>query len=414
MANNGTKDSDYVVGLDIGTSKVVCIIGKYVDQHSIEVISMGSYPSSGLKKGVVVNIDATTDAIQKSLDQAQASFDGKVKNVYVGIAGNHIRSLNSHGIVGIKDKEVEPSDIDRVIEAAQAVAIPSDQRVLHVLPQEYVIDNQDSIREPLGMSGVRLESHVHLVTCANNAIQNIEKCVRRCGIGVDGFVLEQLASSYSVLSEDEKELGVCLVDIGGGTTDIAVFQGGAIQHTAVIPIAGDQVTNDIAVSMRTPTQYAEDIKIKYACALSQLANPDETIEVPSVGDRPPRRLARQTLAEIVEPRFEELFSLIRNELRRSGFEESIPAGIVITGGSAKMEGAVELAEEVFHVPVRLGSPQYIEGLADVVRNPIHATGVGLLIYGRDSMDRRNYNKASIKNSISDKMDQIKDWFRKQF
>jgi len=259
-----------------------------------------------------------------------------------------------------------------------------------------------------------MEAKVHMVTGAESASQNITKCIQKCGLEVDDIVLEQLASSYAVLTEDEKELGSCLVDIGGGTTDIAVFQGGAIQHTAVIPIAGDQVTNDIAVSMRTPTQYAEDIKIKYACALSQLANPDETIEVPSVGDRPPRRLARQTLAEIVEPRFEELFSLIRNELRRSGFEESIPAGIVITGGSAKMEGAVELAEEVFHVPVRLGSPQYIEGLADVVRNPIHATGVGLLIYGRDSMDRRNYNKASIKNSISDKMDQIKDWFRKQF
>ena len=279
MANNGTKDSDYVVGLDIGTSKVVCIIGRYVDQHSLEVVSMGSYPSSGLKKGVVVNIDATTDAIQKSLDQAQASFEGKIKNVYVGIAGNHIRSLNSHGIVGIKDKEVEASDIDRVIEAAQAVAIPSDQRVLHVLPQEYVIDNQDSIREPLGMSGVRLESHVHLVTCANNAIQNIEKCVKRCGIGVDGFVLEQLASSYSVLSEDEKELGVCLVDIGGGTTDIAVFNSGSISFTGVIPIAGDQVTSDIAVALRTPTAQAEDIKQKHGCAAAELTQDGETLEV---------------------------------------------------------------------------------------------------------------------------------------
>src|SRR5210317_265313 len=309
MANNGTKDSDHVVGLDIGTSKVVCIIGKYVDQHSLEVVSMGSYPSSGLKKGVVVNIDATTDAIQKSIDQAQASFEGKIKNVYVGIAGNHIRSLNSHGIVGIKDKEVDAGDIDRVIEAAQAVAIPSDQRVLHVLPQEYVIDNQDSIREPLGMSGVRLESHVHLVTCANNAIQNIEKCVKRCGVGVDGFVLEQLASSYSVLSEDEKELGVCLVDVGGGTTDIAVFTGGAIRHTAVIPIAGDQVTNDIAMALRTPTQNAEDLKIKYACALTQLARADEVIKVPGVGDKPARELSRQSLAEVVEPRYDELFTL---------------------------------------------------------------------------------------------------------
>jgi len=277
-----------------------------------------------------------------------------------------------------------------------------------------LIDSQEGILDPIGMSGIRMEAKVHMVTGAESAAQNITKCIQKCGLEVDDIVLEQLASSYAVLTEDEKELGSCLVDIGGGTTDIAVFQGGAIQHTAVIPIAGDQVTNDIAVSMRTPTHYAEDIKIKYACALSQLANPDETIEVPSVGDRPPRRLARQTLAEIVEPRFEELFSLIRNELRRSGFEESIPAGIVITGGSSKMEGAVELAEEVFHIPVRLGSPQYVEGLSDVVRNPIHATGVGLLIFGRDSMDRRNYNSISIKNSLNDKIEKMKNWIKKQF
>ena len=325
MANNGTKDSDYVVGLDIGTSKVVCIIGKYIDQHSVEIVSMGSYPSSGLKKGVVVNIDATTDAIQKSIDQAQASFDGKIKNVFVGIAGNHIRSLNSHGIVGIKDKEVVPGDIDRVMEAAQAVAIPSDQRVLHVLPQEYVIDDQDSIREPLGMSGVRLESHVHLVTCANNAIQNIEKCVKRCGIDVDGFVLEQLASSYSVLSEDEKELGVCLVDIGGGTTDIAVFNAGSIAFTGVIPIAGDQVTSDIAVALRTPTAQAEDIKQKHGCAAAELTNDGETLEVMRVGGRPPEDLSRRSLAEIVEPRYVELFELVKAEIQRNGFESKIPA-----------------------------------------------------------------------------------------
>ena len=306
------------------------------------------------------------------------------------------------------------NDVDRVIDAARAVAIPADQKILHILPQEFLIDSQEGILDPIGMSGIRMEAKVHMVTGAESAAQNITKCIQKCGLEVDDIVLEQLASSYAVLTEDEKELGSCLVDIGGGTTDIAVFQGGAIQHTAVIPIAGDQVTNDIAVSMRTPTQYAEDIKIKYACALSQLANPDETIEVPSVGDRPPRRLARQTLAEIVEPRFEELFSLIRNELRRSGFEESIPAGIVITGGSAKMEGAVELAEEVFHIPVRLGSPQNVEGLSDVVRNPIHATGVGLLLFGRDSVDRRSYSKTSIKYNVTDKLDQIKGWFQRQF
>ena len=412
MSKRGEKN--LIVGLDIGTSKVVAIVGEINEMDEIEVVGIGMYPSRGLKKGVVVNIEYTVQSIQKAIEEAELMAGCDIHSVYAGIAGSHIRSLNSHGIVAIQEKEVSLNDVDRVIDAARAVAIPADQKILHILPQEFLIDSQEGILDPIGMSGIRMEAKVHMVTGAESASQNITKCIQKCGLEVDDIVLEQLASSYAVLTEDEKELGSCLVDIGGGTTDIAVFQGGAIQHTAVIPIAGDQVTNDIAVSMRTPTQYAEDIKIKYACALSQLANPDETIEVPSVGDRPPRRLARQTLAEIVEPRFEELFSLIRNELRRSGFEESIPAGIVITGGSAKMEGAVELAEEVFHVPVRLGSPQYIEGLADVVRNPIHATGVGLLIYGRDSMDGRNYNKASIKNSISDKMDQIKDWFRKQF
>ncbi len=263
-----------------------------------------------------------------------------------------------------------------MIDAARAVAIPADQKILHILPQEFIIDHQEGIREPIGMSGVRLEAKVHIVTGAESAAQNIVKCVQRCGLEVEDIVLEQLASSYAVLAEDEKELGVCLVDIGGGTTDLAVFSGGAIRHTAVIPVAGDQVTNDIAVSLRTPTHHAEDLKIRYACALSQLANPDETIEVPSVGDRPPRRLARQTLAEVVEPRYEELFALVRDELSRSGFDDMIAAGVVLTGGSAKMEGVIDLAEEIFHAPVRLGLPQGVMGLVDVVRNPIHATGRG--------------------------------------
>ncbi|MFQ3333637.1 MAG: cell division protein FtsA [Woeseiaceae bacterium] len=407
-------EKNLIVGLDIGTSKVVAIVGEINENNQIEVIGIGTHPSRGLKKGVVVNIESTVHSIQKAVEEAELMAGCDIHSVYAGIAGSHIRSLNSHGIVAIQEKEVSSNDIDRVIDAARAVAIPTDQRILHILPQEFLIDSQEGILDPIGMSGIRMEAKVHMVTGAESAAQNITKCIQKCGLEVDDIVLEQLASSYAVLTEDEKELGSCLVDIGGGTTDIAVFQGGAIQHTAVIPIAGDQVTNDIAVSMRTPTHYAEDIKIKYACALSQLANPDETIEVPSVGDRPPRRLARQTLAEIVEPRFEELFSLIRNELRRSGFEESIPAGIVITGGSAKMEGAVELAEEVFHIPVRLGSPQYVEGLSDVVRNPIHATGVGLLIFGRDSMDKRNYNSVSIKNSLNDKIEKIKNWVQKQF
>ena len=407
-------DKNLIVGLDIGTSKVVAIVGEINDERGIEVVGIGSHPSRGLKKGVVVNIESTVHSIQRAIEEAELMAGCDIHSVYTGIAGSHVRSLNSHGIVAIRDKEVSASDVDRVIDAARAVAIPADQKILHILPQEFLIDSQEGIREPIGMSGVRLEAKVHMVTGAESATQNIVKCVQRCGLEVDDIVLEQLASSYSVLTDDEKELGSCIVDIGGGTTDLAVFLGGAIQHSSVIPIAGDQVTNDIAVSMRTPTQYAEEIKIKYACALSQLANPDETIEVPSVGERPPRRLARQTLAEIVEPRYEELFGLIRDELRRSGFEELIAAGIIITGGSAKMEGAVELAEEVFHMPVRLGTPQYVEGLMDVVRNPIHATGVGLLLYGYENLTRRTTRATPISSNLGDVWDRMKSWFGGQF
>jgi cell division protein FtsA len=303
--------------------------------------------------------------------------------------------------------------VDRVMDTAKAVAIPNDQQILHILPQEFIIDGQDGVKEPLGMSGVRLEVKVHIVTGAVSAVENIVKCVRRCGLNVNDVMLQPLASATAVLNDDEQELGVCLMDIGGGTTDLAVFANGAIRHTAVIPIAGDQVTNDIAVSMRTPTQYAEDIKIKYACALSQLANPDESIEVPSVGDRPARRLARQTLAEVVEPRYEELFGLAREELRRSGFEEIIAAGIVLTGGSSKMEGVVELAEEVFHVPVRLGLPQHIKGLSDVVRNPIYSTGAGLLLYARDNAIAGNRGK-SIAGNARTMAERMKNWFQGNF
>ncbi|NNF50910.1 MAG: cell division protein FtsA [Gammaproteobacteria bacterium] len=402
-----------IVGLDIGTSKVVAIVGEVGDDDGIEVIGIGSHPSRGLKKGVVVNIESTVQSIQRAVEEAELMAGCEIHSIYAGIAGSHIRSLNSHGIVAIRDKEVTAGDVDRVIDAARAVAIPADQKILHILPQEFVIDQQEGIKEPIGMSGVRLEARVHMVTGAASAAQNIIKCVQRCGLQVEDIVLEQLASSFAVLTEDEKELGVCLVDIGGGTTDIAVFSGGAIQHTAVIPIAGDQVTNDIAISMRTPTQYAEEIKMKYACALSQLANPDETIEVPSVGDRPPRRLARQTLAEIVEPRYEELFTLIRDELRRSGFEELIAAGVVITGGSAKMEGAVELAEEVFHMPVRLGVPQHVAGLVEVVRNPIHATGVGLLLYGLENYSRIAA-ESQLSGGLAEVWERMKAWFQGNF
>jgi len=406
-------EKNLIVGLDIGTSKVVAIVGEVTPENDIEIIGLGSHPSRGLKKGVVVNIESTVQSIQRAVEEAELMAGCQIHSVYAGIAGSHIRSLNSHGIVAIRDKEVTQYDVERVIDAARAVAIPADQKVLHIMPQEFIIDDQESIREPIGMSGVRLEAKVHMVTGAVSAAQNIIKCVRRCGLEVDDIILEQLASSHSVLTEDEKELGVCLVDIGGGTTDIAVFTEGAIRHTAVIPIAGDQVTNDIAVALRTPTQHAEEIKIKYACALTQLASADETIEVPSVGERPVRRLARQTLAEVVEPRYEELFTLIQAELRRSGFEDLCAAGIVLTGGSSKMEGTVELAEEIFHMPVRQGLPQYISGLVDVVRNPIYSTGVGLLLFGYQNRALREA-ETRMGGGFTTVLRRMKSWFQGNF
>jgi cell division protein FtsA len=406
-------EKNLIVGLDIGTSKVVAIVGEVTPDGIIEVIGIGSHPSRGLKKGVVVNIESTVHSIQRAVEEAELMAGCQIHSVYGGIAGSHIRSLNSHGIVAIRDKEVTPGDVERVIDAARAVAIPADQKILHILPQEFLIDSQEGIREPVGMSGVRMEAKVHMVTGAVSAAQNIIKCVRRCGLEVDDIILEQLASSYSVLTEDEKELGVCLVDIGGGTTDIAVFTDGSIRHTAVIPIAGDQVTNDIAVALRTPTQHAEEIKIKYACAMTQMASAEESIEVPSVGDRPSRRLARQTLAEVVEPRYEELVSLVQAELRRSGFEDLIAAGVVLTGGSSKIEGLVELAEEVFHMPVRLGTPQYVTGLVEVVRNPIYSTGVGLLLFGHQNRQHRAL-EASLGRGLRGVLDRMKSWFQGNF
>ena len=407
-----TPEKRMIVGLDIGTSKVVAVVGEVDGEGTIEVVGIGSHPSRGMKKGVVVDIESTVNAIQRAVEEAELMAGCQIHSVYVGIAGSHIRSMNSHGIVAIREGEVVPADVERVLDAAQAVAIPADQKVLHVLPQEYVIDNQGGIKEPLGMSGVRLEAKVHLVTCAVNAAQNIEKCIHRCGLEVDGIILEQLASSFSVVTPDERDLGVCLVDIGGGTSDIAIFTDGAIRHTGVIPIAGDQVTSDIAMALRTPTQHAEEIKIRYACALAQLAGAEETIKVPSVGDRPPRDLSRQSLAEVVEPRYDELFTLILAEIRRSGFEELIPAGVLLTGGTSKMEGAVELAEEIFHMPVRLGAPQYAKGLNDIIRNPIYATAVGLLIYGaRDEESSGMPGGGQLADGL---MTRVRDWFGRHF
>lgn len=403
-------DRNLIVGLDIGTSKVAAIVGEINDGGEVEVIGIGSTPSRGLKKGVVINLESTVNSIQRAVEEAELMAGCEITSVYAGIAGSHIKSLNSHGIVAIRDKEVSQYDINRVIDSARAVAIPADQKILHILPQEFIIDMQEGIKEPIGMSGIRLEAKVHMVTGSVSAAQNIIKCIRRCELDVDDIVLEQLASCSSVLTEDEKELGVCLIDIGGGTTDIAIFSHGAIKHTAVIPIAGDQVTNDVAVALRTPTQNAEEIKMLHACALTQLADVNEMIDVPSIGDRPSRQISKQNLAEIIEPRYEELMLLVQAELRRSGYESLIAAGIVLTGGSSKVTGLVELAEEIFHMPVRLGFPQHISGLTDVVQNPIYSTGVGLLIYGRDHF-LSNEQLLETNEGIFSRM---KSWFQNNF
>jgi cell division protein FtsA len=402
-----------IVGLDIGTSKIVCIVAEIQPEGMLEVIGMGSHPSKGLRRGMVVNIESTVNAIQRALEEAELMADCKIREVYTGIAGNHIKSFNSHGMVAIKDKEISQIDVERVIDTARAVNIPMDQQILHTIPQEFVVDGQEDVKDPLGMSAVRLEVRVHMVTGAVSAAQNIVKCVRRCGIEVRDLVLQPLASAMAVLTEDERELGVCLVDIGGGTTDIAVFTNGAIRHTAVIPVAGDQVTNDIAVALRTPPKEAEDLKIRHGCALRQLADARDMIEVPGVGDRPPKTLSRQTLAEFIEPRMEELYSLVQAELRRSGFEELLSSGIVITGGTAAMQGMVELGEEVFHMPVRLGYPRYEGGLSEVMRNPRYATGVGLLLAGLETRGRDSPVKLGA-GGFKDLLERMKSWFKGNF
>src|SRR5689334_7473545 len=402
-----------VVGLDIGTSKIAAIVAEIKPEGGFEIIGMGNCPGKGLKKGVVVNIETTVNAIQRALEEAELMADCKIKEVYTGIAGSHIKSFNSQGMVAIKDKEVGQMDIDRVIETAKAVQIPNDQQILHILNQEFIIDGQEDVREPLGMSGVRLEVKVHIVTGAVSAAQNIIKCVRRCGLEVRDVMLQPLASAKAVLNEDEKELGVCLMDIGGGTTDIAVFAGGAIRHTAVIPIAGDQVTNDIAMTLRTPTKEAEELKVRHGCALRQLADRNEVIEVPGVGDRGPRKLSKPMLAEVIEPRIEELYSLVQAELRRSGFEELLSSGIVLTGGSALLQGMPELGEELFHLPVRVGVPTYAGGLADVVRSPRYATAVGLLLEGREQFLRGQAARAQVAG-IGGIAERMRQWFTANF
>lgn len=407
------EDKNLIVGLDIGTSKIVTIVAELLPEGTLKVIGLGQHPSRGLKKGVVVNIDSTMQAIQRSIEEAELMADCKIKTVFTGIAGSHIKSLNSHGMVKIKDAEVTQMDVDRVVETARAVALPADQQILHILTQEFIIDGQDDVREPLGMSGMKLEVKVHIVTGAVAAAQNIVKCIKRCGLEVSDLILQPLASSIAVLTEDEKELGVCLVDIGGGTTDIAVFKNGSIRHTAVIAIAGDQMTNDIAVAFRTPTQSAEDIKIKYGCALRQLADAREVVEVPGVDGREARQLSIQTLAEVIEPRVVELYELVLQELRRSGMEEMIASGIVITGGSAMMRGMMELGEEIFHMPVRLGMPRYVGGLSEVISNPRYATGVGLILMGKQQLERHLTGQME-STSVGRIFDKMKSWFQGNF
>jgi cell division protein FtsA len=408
-----SKDyKDLLVALDIGTSKVVAIVAELKGEGHYEVIGLGQSESKGLKKGVVVNIEATVQSIQRALEEAELMADCKITNVFTGIAGSHIRSFNSSGMVAIKEKEVTQTDVARVIETAKAINIPTDQQVLHILTQEFIIDGQEDVREPIGMSGIRLEVKVHIVTGAVSAAQNIVKCVRRCGLEVNDLILQPLASSLAVLTEDEKELGVVLVDIGGGTTDIAIFSEGAIRHTAVIPIAGDQITSDIAMALRTPTPDAEDIKVDYGIAKQALADPDE-IEVPGLGERGPRTLSRQALAAVVEPRVEELFSLVQQVVRESGYEELLSSGVVLTGGASMMLGMVELGEDIFLKPVRIGVPEYAGGLADVVRNPRYSTAMGLLVEGR-SQRMRGRKVAVQSGSMGQVFTRMKDWFLGNF
>lgn len=403
-----------ITGLDIGTSKIIALIGEVTSDGAIDIIGIGRHPSRGLKRGVVVDIEATVNSIQRAVQEAELMAGCEVRTVYAGIAGSHIRSLNSHGIVAIRDQEVSQADVERVIEAAKAVAIPADQKILHILPQEFLIDHQGSIREPVGMAGVRLEARVHIVTGAVSAAQNIIKCVRRCGLEVNDIILEQLASSHAVLTDDEKDLGVCLIDIGGGTTDMAIFCEGAIQHTAVIPIAGDQVTNDIAMALRTPTQSAEAIKLHHACALPELANANHMLEVASVNDRPGRKISAKALADVVSARYEEIFSLVRNELRRSGFEDRIAAGIVLTGGAANVRGGIELAELCFEMPVRKGYAHKVSGLAEATENPAFATGVGLLLHGYQQQYDTGYNSPTLAENSRNIWSRMREWFKGNF
>ncbi len=410
-----TRDSkNLIVGLDIGTSKVVAVVAEVMPDGSHEIIGMGQHESRGLKKGMVVNIETTVDSIQKALEEAELMADCKISDVYTGVAGSHIRSFNSTGMVAIKEKEVSPTDVARAIETARAVNIPTDQKVLGTLRQEFVVDGQDGVREPIGMSGIRLEVRVHIVTGAVSAVQNIVKCIRRCGLEVSDLVLQPIASSDAVLTDDEKELGVVLVDIGGGTTDVAIFSEGAIRHTAVLPIAGDQITNDIAIALRTPTAEAEEIKLRYGVAKQSLVDPAEKLEVPGLGDHAPRMLSRQTLAAVIEPRVEELFAMVHQSVREAGYEMNVlSGGVVLTGGSSLMPGMAALAEGVFLQQARVGRPKYQGQLSDVVRSPRYATVLGLLLEAKRH-HQRGSKVAHQQGSAKAIWQRMKEWFQGNF
>ena len=410
------KEGNLVVGLDIGTTKVCAIVAEVDADGSVDIIGLGHSPSRGLRKGVVVNIDATVDSVRRAVEDAELMAGVEIRSAFVGIAGGHIKGINSRGVIAVsgKNREVSQQDIDRVIDAAKAVALPVDREVIHVLPQEFMIDDQGGIKEPLGMCGTRLEAEVHIVTGAVASAQNIIKCANKAGLEVQDIVLQQLASSEATLTPEEKELGCVLIDVGGGTTDVAVFVEGSIYHTAVLAVGGDMLTNDIAIGLRTPHPEAESLKRKYGCALASMSRPEEKIEVPSVGGRRPRVLARQTLCEIIQPRLEELFMLVEREVRRAGYTGQVNGGVVVTGGSAIMEGVPELAEQLFDMPVRRGIPRGVGGLTDVISSPMYATGVGLGIYGAAHRDRRKFRQVTDRNIFDKVVARMKEWFGEIF
>jgi cell division protein FtsA len=406
------KKNRLIVGLDVGTTKTCVVVGEITDA-GVDIIGIGSHPSQGLRKGVVVNIESTVNAIKRAVEEAEHMSGCEISSVYAGVAGGHIQGQNSLGIVAVKGREVDEEDVQRAVDAAKAIAIPLDREILHVLPQNFIVDDQDGVKVPVGMSGVRLEAKVHIVTGSVTSIQNIIKSVNRVGLDINDVILQQLATSEAVLSDDEKDLGVALIDIGGGTTDIAVFANGSIQHTAVLPVGGNYLTNDIATGLRTPVAEAEKLKIKYGCAHGPMIARDETIEVSSVGGREPREVSRQILCRIIEARMEEIISMAHKEIVRSGFDDLLAAGIVLTGGTAIMEGVVELTERIFHMPVRRGSPAGLGGLTDIVNSPMYAAAVGLVVYGnkKNTSDRSSKAEHSMSNRLTKK---IKQWFLEFF